>query len=114
NEGKLNEEETELLDLQRRALTRFGGLLFLIAVLDDLELPEQIIKQDLLGVRPFVWVIHQLALALAPIEPNDPAALAFAGLPPDAGTPSGGEAPPRESGARALSALAAESVARLC
>jgi len=114
NEGKLNEEETELLDLRRRALSRFGGLLFLIAVLDDLELPEQIIKQELLGVRPFVWVIHQLALALAPIEPNDPAALAFAGLSPDAEPPSEGEAPPSESEARALSALAAHIVARLC
>lgn len=113
NEGKLNEEETELLDLQRRALTRFGGLLFLIAVLDDLELPEQIIKQELLGVRPFAWVIHQLALALAPIEPNDPAALAFAGLSPDAEPPPEGEAPPSESEAQALSALAAQIVARL-
>gem|GEM_PF-1427410 len=113
NEDQLNEEETELLDLQRRALTRFGGLLFLIALFDDLELPEQIIKQELLGVRPFAWVIHQLALALAPIEPNDPAALAFAGLSPDAEPPSEGEPPPSESEAQALSALAAQIVARL-
>jgi len=88
--------ELQPLDFRRRAFTRYGGLLFLVALVQDLELPEEIMAHPALNDRPFVWVIHQLALALVPAEPDDPAALAFVGLPPDATAPSEDEAPPSE------------------
>lgn len=111
--GQQIREETELPDLRRRAFTRVAGLLFLIAVMEDLKLPEQIMAHGMLGRRPFVWVIHQLALALVPIDAKDPAAMAFAGLSPDAKPPSEGEAAPSEDEASALKTLAAQIVTRL-
>lgn len=105
--------ELQPLDFRRRAFTRFGGLLFLIGVVEDLELPEEIMAQPALNDRPFVWVIHQLALALVPAEPDDPAALAFAGLPPDVKAPSEDEAPASEVEKVLLNAFVARLVERL-
>lgn len=79
----------------RRAVTRFGGLLFLLHLVETLDLPEAILTRC--ARRPFRWVLHQLALTLVPLEPDDPAALAFAGLPPDAVPPTHDEAPPTEA-----------------
>jgi hypothetical protein len=79
----------------RRASTKFGGLLFLLKLIEELDLPEQILVSC--RRRPFRWALHQLALALVPAEPDDPAALACAGLPPDATPPSGGEEPPDDA-----------------
>jgi hypothetical protein len=107
------EAETGALDLRRRAFTRFGGLLFLVAALDDLGLPEEIIAQPVFSARPFLWVLHQLALALAPMDQNDPAALAFVGLPPGAKPPSEGEAALSEIEASALNTIVAQVVERL-
>lgn len=78
-----------------RALTRFGGLLFLLHSVEELDLPGEIL--DRCARRPFRWVLHQLALALVPVEPDDPAALAFAGLLPSAVPPTHDEAPPTEA-----------------
>lgn len=111
--GKRNIEETEPLDLRRRGFTQFGGLLFLLAVIEDLKLPEQIMAHALLGTRPFLWVMHQLALSLAIEEAQDPAALAFAGLPPGAKPPSEEEEAPNPEEARALNTFVAQIVARL-
>jgi hypothetical protein len=41
--------------------------------------------------------MHRLALQLAPLEPCDPAVLAFSGLGPDREHPSRDEAPPDEA-----------------
>lgn len=90
------------LDLRQRAFTRWGGLLFLLGVLEDLKLPEAILDQPLLGTRDFSWTLHQLALAVTGTDPNDPAALAFAGLSPNAKPPSTTEAPANESELAAL------------
>ena len=53
-----------------------------------------------------------LALALAPVEENDPAALAFAGLPPDTELPLDRE-PPGETETGAINSLAARIVEHL-
>jgi hypothetical protein len=98
--GKAREPSAYLNDdapvaVTRRALTRCGGLLFLLHPVEELNLPEEILARC--ARRPFRWVLHQLALALAPVEPDDPAALAFAGLLPDAVPPSHDEEPPTEA-----------------
>ena len=72
-------EKSQPIDLRERAFTRWGGLLFMLAVFEDLNLLEVILEHPVLRERPFTWVLHQLALNLVPISPNDPAALAFAG-----------------------------------
>src|SRR6185503_19828793 len=76
-------EKAKPIDLRERAFTRWGGLLFLLAVFEDLNLVEVILEHPVLRERPFTWVLHQLAQTIAPVSPNDPAALAFAGLAPD-------------------------------
>ena len=43
-----------------------------------------------LARRPLRWTLHRLALTLVPADARDPAALAFAGLPPDAEPPADG------------------------
>lgn len=78
----------------RRALTRFGGLLFLLKLIEELGLPEEILTRH--AQRSFRWTLHQLALALVPAESDDPAALAFAGLLPDADPPTRDEEPPTD------------------
>jgi hypothetical protein len=105
--ARADDEETEPPDLRQRAFTDFGGLLFLLPLIEELKLPEEILSHAALGPRPFSWVIHQLALALAHLEPDDPAALCFAGLPPNAPPPSAGRAAPSEIESSALDALAA-------
>jgi hypothetical protein len=105
--------ETDLIDLRRRSISRYAGLLFLIAIIEDLNLPEQILSDRILGARPFAWVLHQLALRLAPIGPRDPAALAFTGLAPDAKSPAESEAPPTDEELSRLNYLALQITERL-
>ncbi|HEV7745434.1 MAG TPA: hypothetical protein VGO56_10600 [Pyrinomonadaceae bacterium] len=100
----------EFLDPRRRRITEFGGLLFLLNLIELLNLPEQILADPALASRPFVWTLHQLAMALASIEPDDAAALAFAGLAPDAVPPSKQDQPATPDETRALLALAAKIV----
>ena len=108
-----NEEETKPLDHRRRGLTQFGGLLFLLGLIEDLKLPEEILANAVIAQRPFLWVVHQLALALAAIEPNDAAALAFAGLSPDAPPLSEEQPAPNEIEAGAINTFVARIVERL-
>jgi hypothetical protein len=49
--------------ITRRALTNFGGLLFLLRTIEALNLPEEMLARC--PRRPFRWILHQLALALA-------------------------------------------------
>jgi hypothetical protein len=108
-----DEEEAGPPDMRVRALTRYGGLLFLLGVVEDLKLPEEILSHALLGARPFLWVMHQLALTLVSIEPYDPAALAFAGLPPGATPPSAEQEAMNEVEAGAIKAFAMRIIERL-
>jgi hypothetical protein len=105
-EAKSAEGTDLFLDLRQRGFTHRGGLLFLLHLIDELKLPREIMEHENLGARPFVWVIHQLALRLAGIEPDDPAALGFAGLPPSATPPSMGQAAASDDESQALKTLA--------
>lgn len=89
------------------AQTAFGGLLFLLHLVDELALPDAFLSSPALAARPLRWSLHRLALALTGAEPDDPAALAFAGLPPDAEPPSAGAAPPDVAETAALRDAAA-------
>lgn len=108
-----DDEETKPLDLRQRAFTNFGGMLFLLPVIEDLKLPEEIQAHTTFGARSFPWVIHQLAMALVTIEPDDPVALAFAGLPPGATPPSAERAAPSEIESSAINAFVARIMERL-
>ena len=74
--------------------TDYGGLLFLLAVVEDLGLALRL--SETLEPRPLAWALHLLALTLIEAPVDDPAALAFAGLAPDAKPPSSAEAPPSD------------------
>ncbi|HEX5081238.1 MAG TPA: hypothetical protein VFY40_04270 [Blastocatellia bacterium] len=108
----LGQNTLEGVDRRRRSLTRFGGLLFLLGMVEELKLALEILAHPELGARPFRWVMIRLALALAPVEENDPAALAFAGLPPDTERSLDHE-PPSETETGAINSLAARIVERL-
>lgn len=75
-------------DVRREAPTEWGGLLYLITLADRIGLPATILADPRWDARGLRWVLHRLAMDLAGVGPSDPAALAFAGLPPDAEPPS--------------------------
>jgi hypothetical protein len=95
------------------AWTDWGGLLFLLAALEELGLPDEVAAHPLLAGRPFRWSLHRLALVLVPMAEDDPAALAFAGLPPDAPPPSAGEPPPAPEENELFAGLAARLAAEV-
>jgi hypothetical protein len=88
-EYEAREETAYPEDLRQRARTRFGGLLFLLGVVEELGLLDEI--ETAMPHRLFRWALHCLALTLVPAEPDDPAVLAFAGLQPEATPPSAEE-----------------------
>lgn len=108
-----DQKDTKPIDVRRRALTRYGGLLFLLTLIEELGLPEEILNHAVLSARPFTWVIHQFALTLAPLPPNDPAALAFAGLPPQATSPLEEEGVPVETETTAVKMFVARIIDQL-
>lgn len=85
-------DDESLPNVRREAPTRHGGLLYLINLAGRIGLPGAVLRDARLTARRPRWVLHQLAMALVSAEPSDPAALAFAGLPPDARSPSSLEA----------------------
>jgi hypothetical protein len=104
-------EDNPLLEFRPRAFTQYGGLLFLLTVLDHLGLPGRI--PEMFPDRPVRWVLHKLALTLTPVASDNAAALAFAGLaptsqPPDHDDPA---AAPAQSDADTEPALASASAA---
>ncbi len=50
-----NAAANEVLDPRRQAFSEFGGLLFLIAVIEALELPEEILNDVVLGTTRRCW-----------------------------------------------------------
>jgi len=60
--------------------TNFGGLLYLLSLVDALELPDAIVAAPCFEHRPFQWVLYHLALNLIPLNELDSALLAFCGL----------------------------------
>ncbi|HEX7241272.1 MAG TPA: hypothetical protein VF263_13440, partial [Longimicrobiaceae bacterium] len=102
-------EERPLPEVRRSGETRWGGLLFLLHLLDVSEGPFD----GPLAGRSVRWCMHRLGMELLALDERDPAALAFAGLGPDRDPPSRGEEPPTRDEAAALVELAAALAARL-
>jgi hypothetical protein len=61
-----------------------------------------VVDHPSLAGRPVRWVLHAMGRALVPLAPDDPAALAFCGLPPAERPPSEGESPASDDEARAI------------
>jgi hypothetical protein len=85
--------------------TEWGGLLFLLHLVDRIGMPESVTSDEVLGDRPLRWVLHQLAQTIAPVSPTDPAALAFAGLAPSSEPPESEPAQPEPRESAAIHAL---------
>jgi len=67
-------------ELAAGAPTRWGGLLFLLATAAAAGLPDRALDDPCLTDLPLAVVMHQVATRLAPVPPDDPAALTLAGL----------------------------------
>ncbi len=93
--------------------TAAGGLLFLLHLLDDVGAGAAITATFGGGSRSVRWTLHHLGLALAPLEADDPAALAFAGLPPGTPPPSVESDPATMPERAAIDAMAASMVLAL-
>ena len=91
--------------------TEWGGLLFLLHVVDELGLPGEILAAEVFRPRSLPWVLHGLAGSLLDLEAGDPAAAAFAGVVPGRPAPWDGDDPATPAEARALEELA-QRVAR--
>jgi hypothetical protein len=98
-------------DLRQFAMTRFGGLLYLLGVIEDLHLPDEMLEQ--FAARGLRWGLHQLAMVLLTIEADDPAALALAGLQPDATPPHHAQESITQDEARAMQTIVARLLTRL-
>lgn len=82
------DEASALASEESGAPTAWGGLLFLLATAADADIPDALLTDDALASRPLAWVLHAIALDVVPADPDDPAALAFAGLCPGDEPPS--------------------------
>jgi hypothetical protein len=100
------EGESAPEDVRSTGDTRWGGLLFLLHLIPELEIPAAALAAPL-DALPLRWVLHALAGALLALDPRDPAGLAFAGLPPESDPPSDGGPPATDEEAAAMDALAA-------
>ena len=99
--------------------TRHGGLLFLLHVVAELELHERLPREEALRGWGLRACLHALGRRLAPMAADDPAALAFCGLPPDTDPPVTAERPAGpdahaalDAAARAVRKATAERLAR--
>lgn len=101
-DGAVDTWDAEPLDGRIVARTGSGGLLYLLHVAADLDIPTLAPRSRVLGHRGLRWILNEVAASLAACPPGDPAALAFAGLPPDADPPRTGEPPITLGEARAL------------
>lgn len=111
----VDEEAAEEWGVGLRATgeTRWGGLLFLLHLCAQTGVPEEAIEAPVLAARPLRWTMHRLALTLLALDETDPAALAFAGVGPDAEPPTFGEPAAREDEIEAVEGFAARVRAAL-
>jgi hypothetical protein len=93
--------------------TARGGLLFLLHLAGELDLPAELERLPELAARSPRWSLHRLGMALASAERDDPAALAFAGLAPDAEPPEARDPGPDPDELDAIAVTAARVVRRL-
>ena len=87
------DDDYALPEIRASGSTAFGGLLFLLKIVEDLGLPHEIVRHPALSRRPMRWVLHQLALLLIDADESDPALLAFCGLEPETTLPWDDETP---------------------
>jgi hypothetical protein len=73
--------------LKAQGTTHFGGLLFLLPLVESSGALDLFLGEALLADMTLTEVLHRLALHLYPLSAQDPAALAFAGLMPDKAIP---------------------------
>jgi hypothetical protein len=106
-------EDRPLPDLPRAVATEWGGLLFLLHVVDEIRLAAGVLSADVFRARTLRWVLHRLAMRLTGADARDAACLAFAATPPAAPAPSDGEDPPTDEEDRAVGELEARVAARL-
>jgi hypothetical protein len=106
-------DDLPLPELPRAAGTEWGGLLFLLHVVDELRLPAGILRDEVFRARTLRWVLHRLAMRLTGAAERDAACLAFAATPPDEAPPSEGEEPPSDEEEGAIGELAARVATRL-
>ncbi len=102
-----------LSDVRATVSTGHGGLLYIVNLLSRINLVEGIVTDTRWSSRGLRWVLHQLAMSLAAIEPDDAAALAFAGLVPGSLPPAAQQEPPTESERNALDTLRGTAAAAL-
>jgi hypothetical protein len=72
-------------DTRARGRTRWGGLLFLLWPVGECGIPQ--LAAERLPGRSLRFILNRLAHTLVEMDADDPASLAFAGLPPDAEPP---------------------------
>jgi hypothetical protein len=97
-QDQLDQEPAEqpLQEVRKTAATNAGGLAYLLNAISRIELPAKVMRDHRLSKRGLRWTLHQLAVGLLSLDPDDPAALAFAGLLPDAPPPTLGLEPPSD------------------
>jgi hypothetical protein len=76
-------------DVRARGRTRWGGLLFLLWLVDECEIPR--LAAERMPGRNLRSILYRLAHSLLHMDAGDPASFAFAGLPPDAQPPTEAE-----------------------
>lgn len=79
-------------DPRAEGYTEEGGILFFLRPLALLDFPARAATDPATRHRPLDEVLHRFARRWRALAPDDPAALAFAGYPPDAPAPSEGPA----------------------
>jgi len=85
-------------------VTSWAGLLFLLACADEGGVPGRLADDPVLAPRGAAWVLQRVGRRVVAIRPDDPALLAFAGLPADRPI-DGDEVPPRPEENAALADL---------
>lgn len=67
-------------DCRIAATTDYGGLLFLLGVLEDSGVLQDMLHNPAMMGRPFRWMLQSLAIALVQTQPDDPAVGVFSGM----------------------------------
>lgn len=67
-------------DCRVSSTTDYGGLLFLLGVLEDSGVLQDMLHHPAMMGRPFRWMLQSLAMALVQTQPDDPAVGVFSGM----------------------------------
>ena len=78
--GVRQETDLSLIDCRLSKKTDYGGLLFLLGVLEDSGVLQDMLHHPVMMGRPFRWMLQRLAMALVQAQPDDPAVLVFSGM----------------------------------